>query len=120
MSETVKDIIDTISSCCKTQGERVVYSRDVLTKEQYSEFPHSALFYAHEEVTLSQLRDRLVKAYSYERDEPAKRLLELIVREFDAGHFAAMVNLFRQASEFLAHTSKEFKPANESEVSKNE
>lgn len=118
MSETIKDIIDVISCCCGCQGNRIVFIVAKPAWERFPDSPGASLYIEREEVSLAQLRDRLIKAYRYEHDEPAKRLLELILQAFDNDRFSVMVDLFQQARGFLARTSKEFKPTKESEVAK--
>lgn len=55
-------------------------------------------------VTLFQLRRRLMEAYRYEHDEPAKKLLALIVAAFRRERYATLFDLVAQAEDFLRHT----------------
>ena len=68
-------------------------------------------------VSLFQLRYRLMEAYRYECDEePAKKLLALIVAAFRRERYATLFGLVAQAEDFLNRTSKPFNPTTESEA----
>ena len=116
MIETIKDIIDEISCCCGGQGDRIVFIIEKLARERYPDFPRAVLCFERKEVSLAQLRDRLIKAYRYEHDEPAKKFLKLLVDAFRRDRYATLFDLVAQAEDFLKRTSKTSNPTPESEA----
>lgn len=118
MSETIKDIIDVISCCCDVQGDRIVYIVQTLARKRDPDLSGTPFFIKREEVSLAQLRDRLIKAYRYEHDEPAKKLLKLLVDAFRQERYATLFDLVAQAEDFLKRTSKTSNPTPESEAAK--
>lgn len=118
MSETIKDIIDVISCCCGCQGDRTVFIVEKPVRKRYPDFPGAILYLDREAVSLAQLRDRLISAYRYEHDEPAKKLLKLLVDAFRQERYATLFDLVAQAEDFLKRTSKTSNPTPESEAAK--
>ena len=123
MIETVGDILRELCTIDDGQDREIYVIYERRPKRLFE--PRSGSFVSpfsfdieRRSVTLFQLRYRLMEAYRYEHDEPAKNLLKLLVDAFRQERYSVVFDLVAQAEDFLKRTSKTSNPTPESEVVK--